>query len=293
MLVPRQGRRERSYLEGTGATEDAASGRAARPSDAADVSPRPPQQSRDLLWDGCLNVRDLGGLPTAGGGETRHGAVVRADSVSQLSEAGWRALVDHGVRTVVDLRGDHEREDDPPAELPVEVVHVPFMEASDEEWEEIGAQLEAVTSAAPDAATATREAYLVFLERFKPNVAAAVRAVANAPEGGVVIHCVGGKDRTGLLAAFLLHLAGVPDEEITSDYALSEERLRPRHEAWFAAADSEEELERLRRIAQTPAASMAGVFSELERRYGGVEGFLRESGVTDEELARAHARLAS
>jgi hypothetical protein len=34
---------------------------------------------------------------------------VRADSVSQLSEAGWRALVDHGIRTVIDLRGDHER----------------------------------------------------------------------------------------------------------------------------------------------------------------------------------------
>ena len=64
-----------------------------------------------------------------------------------------------------------------------------------------------------------------------------MRAVAHAPEGGIVIHCVGGKDRTGLLSAFLLHLAGVDDETIAADYALSEERLLPRHEAWFAAAD--------------------------------------------------------
>jgi protein-tyrosine phosphatase len=246
---------------------------------------------RDLVWDGCLNVRDLGGLPTAAGGETRYGAVVRADSVSQLSDAGWRALVGYGIRTVLDLRGDHEREDDPPADLPVEVVHVPFMEANEAEWEEIGEELEAATATAPDVAASTREAYLIFLERFKPNVAAAVRAVANAPEGGVVVHCVGGKDRTGLLSAFLLHLAGVADEEIASDYALSEERLRPRHEAWFEAADSEEELERLRRIAQTPAASMAGVFAELERRYGSVEGFLLDAGVTEEELAAVRARL--
>ncbi|HVD12580.1 MAG TPA: tyrosine-protein phosphatase [Gaiellaceae bacterium] len=246
---------------------------------------------RDLVWDGCLNVRDLGGLPTAGGGETRYGAVVRADSVSQLSDAGWRALVDYGIRTVLDLRGDHEREDDPPADLPVEVVHVPFMEANEAEWEEIGEELEAATAAAPDVAASTREAYLIFLERFKPNVAAAVRAVANAPEGGVVVHCVGGKDRTGLLSAFLLHLAGVADEEIASDYALSEERLRPRHEAWFEAADSEEELERLRRIAQTPAASMVGVFAELERRYGSVEAFLLDAGVTEGELAAVWARL--
>ena len=85
-------------------------------------------------------------------------------------------------------------------------------------------------AAAPDVATSTRDVYLIFLERFRDNVAAAVRAVARAPEGGVVIHCVGGKDRTGLLAAFLLHLAGVDDETIAADYALSEERLLPRHD---------------------------------------------------------------
>jgi protein-tyrosine phosphatase len=251
------------------------------------------QQSRprDLVWDGCLNVRDLGGLPTSDGGETRRGAIARADSVRQLSEAGWRALVDHGVRTVIDLRGHHEREDDPPAELPVEVVHVPFMEATEAEWEDIAEELEQATAAAPDDATATRDAYLIFLERFRDNVAASVRAVANAPEGGIVIHCVGGKDRTGLLVAFLLHLAGVPLEEIADDYALSEVRLLPRHQGWFDAAESEEELERLRRIAQCPPASMTGVFAELERRYGSVEGYLHHLGLTDEELGRAAARI--
>jgi protein tyrosine/serine phosphatase len=216
---------------------------------------------------------------------------VRADSVRQLSDEGWRALVDHGVRTVIDLRGDDERGEDLPADLPVEVVHVPFFAASEAEWVEIAEELEAAATAAPDVATATRNVYLIFLERFRSNVAAAVRAVARAPEGAVVIHCVGGKDRTGLLSAFLLHLAGVDDEDIAADYALSEERLRPRHEAWFEAAESEEELERLRRIAQTPAASMVGVFRELERRYGGVDAYLRDAGVTDEELEHLRARL--
>ena len=110
------------------------------------------------------------------------------------------------------------------------------------------------------------------------NVAAAVRAVANAPEGGVVIHCAGGKDRTGLVTAFLLHIAGVGTDEIAKDYALSEERLRTRHEEWLAQAESEEERERLERISQTPADSMRGVFEELERRYGSVEGYLRHGG---------------
>src|SRR5919204_1655163 len=83
------------------------------------------QRSRDLVWEGLLNVRDLGGHSTEDGGETRFGSVVRADSVRRLSNDGWAALVDYGVKTIVDLRANEELEADPPAELPVEVLHVP------------------------------------------------------------------------------------------------------------------------------------------------------------------------
>lgn len=246
-------------------------------------------QPRDLVWDGCLNVRDLGGHPTEDGGETRFGSIVRADSVSRLSPEGWEALVDYGIRTVIDLRGDHEREDDPPGELPVEVRHVPFLEASEPEWELIANELERLDElSVPEA---TREAYVIFLERFKPNVGAAFRAVAEASEGGVVVHCVGGKDRTGLLTALLLHVAGVPTEEIAADYALSEERLRPRHDAWLEAAETEAERKRLERITQTPPEVIAGLFEELERRYGSVEGYLRSAGVSEEDLESARSRL--
>ncbi|HEU5066020.1 MAG TPA: tyrosine-protein phosphatase [Gaiellaceae bacterium] len=249
------------------------------------------QPSRDLVWDGLLNVRDLGGHSTEDGGETRYGSIVRADSVRQLSDEGWKALVDYGMKTVVDLRTNEELEADPPAELPVKVLHVPFMETDRSDWEQVEGELDAAVKAAPDVAGATRDVYLIFLEHFAANLAAAIRAVASAPEGGVVIHCAGGKDRTGLVTAFLLHLAGVTTDEIARDYALSEERLRTRHEKWIAEAQSEEERERLKRMAQTPADSIKGVFSELERRYGSVEGYLRHAGLTDEELAEARARL--
>ena len=248
------------------------------------------QRSRDLVWDGCLNVRDLGGHPTEDDGETRFGSVVRADSLSQLTPAGWEALVGYGIRTVIDLRGDHEREDYTPGKLRVEVLHVPFMEATDEEWEEIAEELEWIEQI-PDVADSTREVYLLFLERFRPHVGAAMRAVAEAPEGGVVVHCVGGKDRTGLLTALLLHVAGVPTEEIAGDYALSEVRLRRRHEGWFEAAETEAERKRLERITQTPPQAITGVFHELERRYGSVEEYLRVAGVSAEHLARARSRL--
>jgi protein-tyrosine phosphatase len=247
---------------------------------------------RELAWEGCLNVRDLGGHRTADGRETRYGAVVRADSVRQLTEAGWQAAVDYGIRTVVDLRGDEELEADPPAELPVDVLHVPFMEENEAAFAEVEAVARAAGEAAgDDVARRTRDVYLIFLEYFKPNVAAALRAVARAPEGGVVVHCVGGKDRTGLLTALLLHLAGVDAEQIGADYALSEERLRPRHDVWIAEAETEAERERLRRVLQSPAASMVGVLAALEERYGSVDDYLRSAGVTDEELQLARARL--
>lgn len=246
-------------------------------------------RSRDLVWDGCLNVRDLGGHPTEDGAETRFGSIIRADSVGNLTPAGWEALVEYGIRTVIDLRGDHERADDPPGELPVEVRHVPFLEASEPEWEVIAAELERLDELpVPEA---TRDAYVIFLERFKPNVGAAFRAVAEAPEGGVVVHCVGGKDRTGLLTALLLHAAGVPTEEIAADYARSEERLRPRHDAWLEAAETEAERKRLERITHTPPQAITGLFEDLQRRYGSVEGYLRSAGVSAHDLELARARL--
>ena len=87
---------------------------------------------RVLTWEGCLNVRDLGGHVVEDGRTTRFGAVVRADSVRHLTPAGWRALVDYGVRTIVDLRRHDELERDPPLDVPVEVVHVPLQTEADE-----------------------------------------------------------------------------------------------------------------------------------------------------------------
>jgi len=246
-----------------------------------------PDRPRDLVWDGCLNVRDLGGHAVAHGGETQFGRIVRADTVRRLSEAGWRALVDYGIRTIVDLRTDEERTADPPAELPVEVRHVKFME----DTPEVFARADAASLAAPDLVAATRDVYLIFLDAFHANVAAVIEAVADAPQGGVVVHCAGGKDRTGLTVALLLRLAGVGVDEIAADYALSEERLRPRHERWLADAADEEERERLRRMTVTPYASMVRVLEELERRHGSVEAFLAAGGARAGIGERVRKRL--
>ena len=246
-----------------------------------------PARERHLAWDGCANVRDLGGHPTEDGGITAFGAVVRADSVRRLSEAGWRQLVDYGIERIVDLRFQDELEADPPATIPVEVVHVPVLpDPASADWPEI----DAVGAAAPDDASATQAVYLEFLARYADGFGRAVSAVASAPAGGVLVHCMAGKDRTGLVSALLLRIAGVPVEEVSADYALSERNLMPLWQAWLEDAADERERKRRLRLAATPASAMAGVLSELGRQ-GGEAAYLRRAGVTDDELDAVRTRL--
>jgi protein-tyrosine phosphatase len=242
---------------------------------------------RALAWDGCLNVRDLGGHQTPDG-RTRFGAVVRADSVRQLSDAGWRSLVDYGITRVVDLRLHEELEADAPADLPVEVVHVSlFGDGRAEHWQEI----DEIARAAGDPPASTRVVYLEFLERFRGQFAAAIAAVADAPEGGVLVHCQAGKDRTGLVTALLLRLAGVGIDEVGADYALSERNLSAPTSEWIAEAEDDEERRRRVRMSATPPEAMVGVLEELERRYGSVLGYLRAGGADEGIPERAAARL--
>jgi protein-tyrosine phosphatase len=245
-------------------------------------------QSRDLVWDGCLNVRDLGGLSTEDGAETRFGSVIRADSVGLLTGNGWRALQGARVTRIVDLRQGFEAVDDPPREIAIDVVDVPiFEDLDDDDW----ATVERLAAGAATPADSQRLVYLHFLERARHRFVAAVAAIADAPDGAVVVHCHGGKDRTGIVVALLLRLAGVPIDEIATDYALSGERLRSRHERWFASAETEDERARIERIAASPSESMRAVLETIDGQYGGVERYLLDGGLSPQQLEAARSRL--
>jgi protein tyrosine/serine phosphatase len=246
------------------------------------------QRNRDLLWDGCLNVRDLGGHPTEDGGETRFGAVVRADSVRGLSEEGWEALVAYGVRRILDLRWHEELAEDPPRRLPVEVVHVPLL---GEHNDATGREIDELVRDEQDPAGRRSTMYLEFLRRYPENFAAAVAAVGRAPKGAAVVHCAGGVDRTGLVSALLLRLAGVAPEHVANDYAASEANWAPRTVAWIAEAEDEDEREFRRFLARMPPEAMLGVLETLERNHGSVADYLRTSGIAEDDLQRARARL--
>ena len=167
-----------------------------------------------------MNARDLGGLPTVDGRETRRRALVRADTLDGLTPTGWAALRDHGVRTIVDLRNGDERASAAEPEG-IDVVHIELdsLDEDEEFWADWmhGPQF------------ATPLYYAPFLERFPHRMEEVLDAIEHAPPGGVLFHCVGGRDRTGLVALVLLAIAGVRPDAIADDYERAAERA-PTHD---------------------------------------------------------------
>lgn len=242
---------------------------------------------RGLAWEGCLNVRDLGGLPVASGGRTRAGVIVRADNVRGLSADGWETALRFGVRRVVDLRFPGEGPDDPAAHAHVEVVAVSLFGEHDPARE---AAFDERARDAEDVALVFAEMYIGTLERNRDRVAAAIAAVAESG-GAVVVHCFAGKDRTGLVSALLLSLAGVPDDVVAADYALSEPNVARLFQEWVAAATDPDERRLRTRVLQAPAATMTAVLRWLTESVGGADAYLQGAGVDPSTLRRLRARL--
>jgi protein-tyrosine phosphatase len=234
---------------------------------------------RTISWDGCVNVRDLGGLPTEDGRTTRFRVVVRADDVSALSQSGWNALVEYGVRRIVDLR--HE---DPPYEAPVEVVRVPLLDPASI------VEIDRLLLGVDDPSEWRSRQYLFFLERSRPNFARAAAAVAET-NGTVLVHCAGGVDRTGLVAGLLLRLAGVAVDAIARDYAESEANWAASVEEWIGAAPNDVERRKRRLLAVMPAAAMRDALSALEEAHGSVLDYLVEGGAPAAALEGIARRL--
>jgi protein-tyrosine phosphatase len=183
------------------------------------------EPTRHLPFEGTFNVRDVGGYATADGRRTRWRTLLRADSLHRLSEAAQLQLVDMGLRTAIDLRRASEVADCPNV----------FCRSRSVRYRALPVFDDVAERGAPRSLEAT---YRHALDTRQPQLRAIVGALASPRALPALVHCTAGKDRTGLVIALLLELAGVSRETVVEDYALSgrylgercrdEARARPR-----------------------------------------------------------------
>ena len=233
--------------------------------------------------EGTLNFRDLGGYP-ASSGVTRWGLVYRSDKLSALSDADLEHLAGIGLRTVCDFRYDRELDEDP-SRLPegATVVRLAVGSAPGDNPRSLEDLIRAgeITRVTAESMAV---GYLAMLENQAALFGELVRVVADAGNHAVVIHCTAGKDRTGLGAALVLGAAGVDDDVIVEDYALTDEyrsthrlaEIGPRLEAQGL------DLDDLRVLFTAPAETMAITLGHVTERWGGIEGYLTGPAQVDD-----------
>jgi protein tyrosine/serine phosphatase len=230
-----------------------------------------------LDWPGLVNARDLGGLPLREGA-VRRGALIRTESLTRLGDGGAEALREAGVSRVLDLRRPGESQDTHPfADDRALYVNLPVEDPAD---------VKRNTGPMVDL-------YVDMVDTRPELFAAALAAIAEAPPGAVVVHCAGGKDRTGLVTALALTVAGADKEVVAADYALTEERLEPLMREHLARIADDQVREQFREYQSTPAANMLTVLEHLETEHGSIEDYLRSGGMTEEQLSALRERLVA
>lgn len=237
---------------------------------------------RMIEFDRLFNIRDLGGLRTNDGRTLRSGLLYRSDALSKLNNASaedLRRFAKLDLRTVIDLR------------YPWEVERQGKVPGADTlAWHNLSIEHRSYDQARdkPD-----QPSERFFADRYaetvldgKVEVRAALEVVADADSAPLAFHCKSGKDRTGIIAALILTLMGVPEAEIVADYVLTEQ-ARPRFLAEWQALNGANATAPMRHAFRAPARAMELFLLELARDYGSVVGYVAATGADVPALTSA------
>ncbi|GAA2472107.1 tyrosine-protein phosphatase [Winogradskya humida] len=238
--------------------------------------------SRSLAFTTNYNFRDVGGYAGLDGRTVRWRRLFRSDSLHRLKGddlVTWDAL---GIRSVIDLRRAHEVE---------EIGRVPESEGLDYH----NLVIEHVDWATvPEPAGTPHERwladrYLNFAEDGRDGLAAALSLIASPEAAPMVVHCMAGKDRTGVVCALTLELLGVSDTDIAEDYALTEASMASLTE--YLTRTRPHVINDKYHMFNCPRDAMLLFLDDLRARHGSVEAYVKELGVTGEQVAAMRDHL--
>ncbi len=235
-------------------------------------------QRKRWIWKSgkVLNMRDLGGYGCEGG-MTKYGVILCSDQLCGLSDDEKSMLKRRGLTDIIDLRSEGERANYPNdfANDPDVTIHTIT----------VGHTVDAMQFD-PMAYTSMGEMYLEMADANGSQYTDMVRAAASA-KGMVIVHCMAGKDRTGIVCALILAALGVCDADVVADYQISETHQHHEDDERFLTANPNVP----RYLMRSQPENMRMLLSHLQEKYGGPLAYLRQNGFTDADLAMLKARM--
>jgi protein-tyrosine phosphatase len=256
------------------------------------------ESHRKLPFDNMHNFRDLGGYQTADKRQLKWGCVYRCDKLSSLSEQDQHFILRLGIKQVSDFRSDEER-DESPHKLPstggIKVNILPItVEAA--QIERITARLQAEDATADDMAHFLIEANREMIERFTPVYRQWLELLLQETSFPHVFHCTAGKDRTGLGAALLLSILGVPYQTILQDYMATNVYTAARvdhivnyvHEKTMYQVNKDV----IRTLFTVQENYLGEAFKAIDEEYGEIDAYIENGlGLSEKDRVNLQALL--
>lgn len=258
-------------------------------------TPSMASDTRIIELNGVLNTRDLGGLQTTDGRSLRIGQIIRSGEIDAIDDSGKAKLDELGVTTVVDLRTTREATAHP-AEWPKDQgparYNFPLMEQEAQEIEDMRVAIKSGTAKAADTEALFYDAFAAVPLQYTRDLRNLFDVLLAQPEGeAVLMHCSGGKDRTGIATALVLSALGVTREDIEADFLMSNVQKK----ADTKAVEIANQVNKANSTNMTPEAvwpslgirpDHLGTFYEsIATNYGSVEGYLHDAlGLTEADI---------
>ncbi|MBP5655472.1 MAG: tyrosine-protein phosphatase [Clostridiales bacterium] len=221
-----------------------------------------------------LNLRELGGMPLAGGRTFAEGKFWRSSSPAEITAEEARKMSDYGVTCVIDLRSETELRQyvNPFANDGITDFHnIPLFAGDPNNFKDASmAFLKDHTLG---------DYYVIMLNKLASSIAEVLRILKDA-DGIALFHCAHGKDRTGVITAILYLLAGASQEDIITNYKVSFNYIRPLVDPLMARAP-----EVMKHALRSDASNMETLLSYINDVYSGdITKYLLSAGMTMSEI---------